>query len=121
MEPIRVHHVALNVTDVDEAVRFYTDVMGFELRADRPDFGFPGAWLQAGDAQVHLIQADTQPAAGQHFALQFSDLAPVLAELRGRGIEVGDPIPVNANLQTFMFDPSGNMIELHQVGALATA
>jgi glyoxylase I family protein len=121
MQPIQVHHVALNVSDVDEAIRFYTDVLGFTVREDRPDFGFAGAWLQAGDAQVHLLQSDTTPAAGQHFALQFGDLGAVVAELRGRGIEVGDPIPVNANLQTFVFDPSGNMIELHQVGALAPA
>ena len=121
MQPMRVHHVALNVADVDEAVRFYTEVMGFQLRDDRPDFGFQGAWLQAGDAQVHLMQSDTTPAGGQHFALQFEDLEPVLAELRGRGIEVRDPSPVNANLQTFVFDPSGNMIELHQVDALTPA
>ncbi|HEV2368656.1 MAG TPA: VOC family protein, partial [Acidimicrobiales bacterium] len=91
MKPLAVHHVSLNVSDVDAAVRFYTDVLGLSLRSDRPDFGFGGAWLDAGGQQVHLIQSDATPAAGQHFALQVEDLAEVVGELRGRGLEVGEP------------------------------
>lgn len=116
MLPVAVHHVSINVEDVAEAVTFYTDVLGFELRSDRPDFGFDGAWLDVGGQQVHLIKGQVPPATGQHFAVQVGDMDAVVAELRAKGIEVSDPVPVNANLQAFLSDPAGNGIELHEVG-----
>jgi glyoxylase I family protein len=112
-----VHHVSINVGDVDGAKRFYTEVLGLSERKDRPDFGFGGAWLDAGGQQVHLIDAPTPPSHGQHFALQVDNLESVIAELRSRGVEVSDAIPVASNLQAFLNDPSGNQIELHQVGS----
>ena len=39
-----IHHVSINVKDVPESIKFYVDVLGLEQLA-RPDFGFPGAWL----------------------------------------------------------------------------
>jgi len=112
-----IHHVSVNVDDVGECVTFYTDVLGFALRDDRPDFGFDGAWLDAGGQQLHLIKGEVPRANGQHFAIRVDDMGEVVAELRSRGIEVSDPIPVGPNLQAFLSDPSGNGIELHEVDA----
>lgn len=117
MKPLGVHHVSINVPDVDAALGFYTDVLGLTVRQDRPDFGFPGAWLDAGGQQLHLIKADTTPADGQHFALQVEDLAATVEELRGRGVKVGDPMAVGTGKQTFVTDPAGNIVELHQAAA----
>jgi glyoxylase I family protein len=114
VQPTGVHHVSINVTDVDAAIRFYTDVLGLTVRDDRPDFGFGGAWLDAGGQQVHLIEADVPAGLGQHFALRVDDLAAVVDELRGQGLTVGDPSPVGTSLQAFVDDPSGNLVELHQ-------
>lgn len=113
MQPLAVHHVSVNVADVDAALRFYVDVLGFTERTDRPDFGFPGAWLDAGGQQLHLIQAAPPANVGQHFAV-LGDLDAVVDELRGRVIEVSDPSPVGTGRQAFLTDPSGNAIELHQ-------
>jgi glyoxylase I family protein len=112
-----VHHVSINVEDVESAKRFYIDVLGLTERSDRPDFGFGGAWLDAGGQQIHLIEAQTPPSKGQHFALRVDDLATVISELRSHGVEVSDAVPVASSLQAFLNDPSGNQIELHQVGA----
>ena len=114
MQPVAVHHVSINVSDIDEALRFYTDVLGLTPRTDRPDFGFGGAWLDAGGQQVHLIEADVPAGLGQHYALRVDDLGAVVEELRGKGIAIGDPSPVGASLQAFVVDPSGNLVELHQ-------
>jgi|SRR5579862_3712389 len=120
MEPTAVHHVSVNVADVDKSVDFYTTVLGLRLRSDRPDFGFGGAWLDAGGQQVHLIEAAVPENRGQHFALQVADIVAVVEELRGRGLAVSDPVPVNQNFQAFLDDPDGNAIELHQVGGGAS-
>jgi catechol 2,3-dioxygenase-like lactoylglutathione lyase family enzyme len=115
VQPTGVHHVSINVPDVDAAKEFYVDVLGCSERTDRPDFGFGGAWLQAGDQQVHLIEAATPANVGQHFAILVDDLAAAVAELRGRGVEVSDPSPVATSLQAFLVDPAGNAVELHQL------
>ena len=115
MELLGVHHVAINVKDVDAAIDFYVNVLGMSVRTDRPDFGIAGAWLQAGDQQIHLIELPVPPAQGQHFALRVGDLPAVVDELRGRGIEISDPSGVGPGRQSFLTDPSGNQVELQQV------
>lgn len=114
MKPLAVHHVSINVDDVDAALSFYTDVLGLQQRDDRPDFGFGGAWLNAGGQQVHLIHAPVPANQGQHFALAVDDLGAVVDELRGRGLTVSDPVKVGAGLQAFINDPDGNTVELQQ-------
>ena len=110
-----VHHVSLNVHDVEEAGRFYTDVLGLE-KLPRPDFPFPGMWLQAAGQQIHLMQVEDHRAPeGQHFAFRVDDLDAVVEELTGRGIEVTKPFDLpGAGRQSFLRDPSGNIVELNQ-------
>jgi len=119
MEPLAIHHVSINVPDVESGIAFYTGVLGGTLRPDRPDLGVAGAWIDLGTQQVHLIEAPVPPNLGQHFAIRVGDLDGVVDELRSRGIEVGDPVGVGGNRQTFVNDPAGNAVELHQVGATA--
>jgi glyoxylase I family protein len=116
MKPLGVHHVSLNVSDVERVASFYTDVLGGVRRQDRPDLGFPGCWIDVGAQQVHLLEGSTPEAFGQHFAIRVEDLHEVVRELRGRGIEVGEPTTIGAGLQSFLLDPSGNLVELHQPG-----
>jgi catechol 2,3-dioxygenase-like lactoylglutathione lyase family enzyme len=119
VKPLAVHHVAINVSDVDAALDFYTRVLGLTVREDRPDFGINGAWLDAGGQQLHLVESGATPAPGQHFAVLVEDLTATVQELRDKGVEVGDPMAVGTGLQTFVSDPAGNMVELHQAGARA--
>ena len=115
--PAGVDHVAINVPDVPGAIAFYTEKLGLTQNFTRPDFGFAGAWLDTTSGQqVHLIELDPPPNVGQHFALVFEDLPAVVAELRSRGLEVTDPVPVGdtGRHQAFLSDPWGNGIELHQ-------
>lgn len=114
MRATGIHHVSINVADVDAALRFYVDRLGLTQRDDRPDFGFGGAWLDAGAQQVHLIAGEVPAGLGQHLALQVDDLDDAVSELRSAGIDVGDPKPVGTARQAFVVDPSGNLVELHE-------
>jgi glyoxylase I family protein len=110
-----VHHVALCVDDVDAATDFYVDVLGCEQRADRPDFGFPGAWLDAGTQQIHLMQFADSPRTASHFALRVEDLDAWCAHLDAHGVAYRRSDHVaNAGFQAFLADPAGNQIELNQ-------
>lgn len=114
VQPRAIHHVSINVPEPEVALQFYVDVLGLTPRADRPDFGFGGAWLDAGGQQVHLIQGEAPTNLGQHFALAVDDLDAVIAELRGQGLEVSDAMAVGPGRQAFTTDPAGNVVELHQ-------
>jgi len=115
----RMDHVSFAVRDLGRSLTFYRDVLGLEL-APRPDLGFPGAWLQAGEAQVHLIQIPSDFDAGSpppalnpiagHAAFGIDDYDAALSALRGRGLEV---LTLGADAaQMWVRDPDGNIIEL---------
>lgn len=110
----RLQHVALAVRDLDEALAFYAH-LGFSP-LERPDFGFPGAWLQAGSAQIHLtVEADLAVRTANHVALEVDDLDAVVGALTSAGLKVGRvPELAGAGRQAFLQDPTGNLIELNQ-------
>jgi glyoxylase I family protein len=114
VKPVGIHHVSVNVDDVQTALRFYVDVLGFSVRGDRPDFGFGGAWLDVGSQQLHLIEAPPPDDRGQHLAVQVEDIDAAIAEVRARGVEVTDAVPVGSGRQAFLHDPAGNLVELQQ-------
>jgi catechol 2,3-dioxygenase-like lactoylglutathione lyase family enzyme len=54
-----LNHYLIVSSNLERSRKFYEKVLGMKL-ADRPDFGFPGYWLQLGnDICVHL--ASQQP------------------------------------------------------------
>lgn len=110
-----VHHISLNVDDLERAATFYLETLGMEPLA-RPDFGFPGLWLRCGAQEIHLMQVDGHVAPrGQHFALQVEGIDDVCRNLRDRGVDVSEVMDIpGAGRQAFFHDPAGNLIELNQ-------
>jgi glyoxylase I family protein len=120
-------HVAVSVTDLDAARDFYCDVLGFE-ELPRPDFGFPGLWLRVGELQLHLGVVDEAPAPGPgfpHFALYVpsEEFDATIEAVRAAGVKMlGEPstrVDFGKTVRAaFVTDPSGNAIELTDVGPL---
>ena len=115
MKTTGLHHVAINVHELEPAMTFYVDQLGFTA-LDRPDFGFPGAWIQAGDHQIHLMEIPSATIdRGQHLALRVDDLDAAVAELEAAGVKVRrSEYMTGAGRQAFLRDPSGNRIELNE-------
>jgi glyoxylase I family protein len=120
-------HVAIVATDLDEARSFYCDALGL-AELPRPDLGIPGMWLRVGSLQLHFIESDTMPVPGPgfpHLALHIpvERWDDTILALRERGVVFpGEPstrldfgVQVRA---AFVLDPSGNTIELTDVGPL---
>lgn len=110
-----IHHVSLNVDDLEAARRFYVDALGLTV-LDRPDLGFPGLWLDAGGQQIHLLARNAgEPLEGQHFALAVEDLKAVREALADAGVELSSTQTIaRICYQAFTKDPSGNLIEFNQ-------
>jgi catechol 2,3-dioxygenase-like lactoylglutathione lyase family enzyme len=118
-----VHHVSFRVTDLEVALEFYEGLLGCR-RLDRPDdqMPVPGAWLAAGDTQVHLIMAPATELTGStptgltgsanHVAFHTDDLDAACAAFEERGFAVrrGALLP-----QFFVQDPDGNLLEFTAV------
>lgn len=112
-----IHHVSINVSDVEAATSFYVETLGLE-KLDRPDFDVAGTWLRsANGVEIHLIEvAGWVAPKGQHYAFSVPDLDAAIASMRAKGVKIGDPrhIPGTGARQAFTFDPAGNMVEFNQ-------
>jgi lactoylglutathione lyase len=93
---VGINHVALEVTDLDEALAFYGRVFEFELRGRIPGMAF----LDMGDQFLALSEGRSQPPdSARHFGLVVDDkeatrraLEEAGAELLpGRGLDFRDP------------------------------
>ena len=112
-------HVSFPVRDLARSLAFYRDVLGFS-EIPRPALGVPGAWLRAGDAEVHLIAGvDGLPLgapppvlnpAAHHVALRIDDYQASLERLRAHDLEVLEAGPQQS--QMWLQDPDGHIIEL---------
>ncbi len=112
-------HVNLRTNRLDETIAFFEEVLGLENRpADRPDFGFDGAWLFHGDqAILHLIGVDAEvpaPAGAlDHVAFASDDFDGLVAELTERGLDHRTSgLPGSDVRQIFFREPNGVLIEV---------
>jgi|SRR5690606_6404119 catechol 2,3-dioxygenase-like lactoylglutathione lyase family enzyme len=110
-------HVNLRTAKLAEMIAFYRDIIGLRV-GDRPDFGFPGAWMWVDNhAAVHLVGIDKalQPKEPQieHFAFRCEGLEAFIRKLRDNGIPYYVAIVPGSNLrQVNVFDPDGNKVEM---------
>jgi catechol 2,3-dioxygenase-like lactoylglutathione lyase family enzyme len=123
---LRPHHVAINVPDIDAAIAWYDDILGFAV--EKRDFirGFRGrnALLKLDDFRIELFQnervvprANDDPSnpAGTE-AIGFRQLAFAVDDRRGftemlkrKGVNITRELPDGTAL--FVRDNSGNVLE----------
>jgi glyoxylase I family protein len=121
-EPIRyhgIHHVSVLVSDTRRALAFYVDVLGLRVNLNRPPMSYAGAWLDAGEHQIHLIELPSpDPTAGRpghgghgrHCALTLAELGPLQRALEGAGVPYTSS--KSGRKALFCRDPDGNAWEL---------
>jgi catechol 2,3-dioxygenase len=118
----RIGHVHLKVADLDRAVSFYRDVMGFDLVARLDEHA---AFLSAGGYHHHLglntweSQGGSPPVAGTtglyHFAINYPtrrDLAVALKRLLDAGWGIDGASDHGTHEALYLHDPDFNGIEL---------
>ncbi|MEO0767438.1 MAG: VOC family protein [Pseudomonadota bacterium] len=120
MQITRLDHVNLRTTQLEAMIDWYVDVLGL-INGARPDFGFPGAWLYAGDvAIVHLVGVAQDAGVGsetalklEHFAMRATDAVEFEARLRDRGVDFRKSGIDELGLVAFnIWDPDGNHIHV---------
>jgi catechol 2,3-dioxygenase-like lactoylglutathione lyase family enzyme len=108
-------HIAVAPGRLDEALKFYTEIIGLEL-IDRPNhlFRTKGYWFNIGDAQLHVGIEVPLPVSTRHTAFEVEDVDAALNYLQNK-VQIL-PEPEIPGRKRFAFlDPFGNRIELLQL------
>lgn len=117
-----IGHVHLKVSDLERAIAFYRDVLGFELTAR---FGPQAAFMSAGGYHHHLglntwsSEGGPRPARGTtglfHFAIRYPDrrtLGLALKRVMDKGVRLHGAADHAVSQSIYFEDPDGNGIEL---------
>jgi catechol 2,3-dioxygenase len=121
---VDVGHVHLKVADLERALGFWRDVLGFEVQAQ---IGDHAAFISAGGYHHHIglntweSRGGTPPPPGHtglyHVAVRFPDrrtLAEALIRVRDAGIPLEGASDHGASEAIYLRDPDGNGVELYR-------
>ncbi len=131
----KIDHIAIAVRDIDEAARFYTDILGLDLSGvevvveQKTRVGF----LKIGDTNIELVQPvtddsplvkflETRGPGIHHICLEVEDIKKEVEELMERGAHMIDdkPRPGAHNTKVAFIHPKssgGVLIELNELPA----
>ena len=120
----RVGHIHLRVADLDRAIAFYRDVMGFEVQQL---YGDKAAFLSAGGYHHHIglntweSAGGNPPPAGHtglyHVAFLYPDrpaLAEALRSVLDAGVTLDGAADHGVSEALYFRDPDGNGIEIYR-------
>ena len=114
-----MNHFTITAQDPAQTLGFYCGLLGL-VEGERPDLGFPGAWLCApGSSQaiLHIVFGRPLPCTRtgviDHMAFTASKLAAVKARFDAAGVKYDvRQQPGSGTWQLFSFDPNGARVEL---------
>ena len=119
----RIGHVHLKVSELDRAVKFYHDVLGFDVQQH---FGRSAAFLSAGGYHHHLglntweSRGGTPPPPGTtglyHFAILYPnrrELARAVKRLLDLGVPIDGAADHGVSEAIYLRDPDHNGVELY--------
>jgi catechol 2,3-dioxygenase len=121
---VRIGHVHLKVADLDRALQFYCEVLGFEVQQR---FGPEAAFISAGGYHHHIglntweSKGGSPPPPGTtglyHVAILYPTralLADALRRVLAAGIELDGASDHGVSEALYLRDPDGNGVELYR-------
>jgi catechol 2,3-dioxygenase-like lactoylglutathione lyase family enzyme len=106
---VGINHVALEVGDLEEALRFWGSLFDIDVEHEPPDMAF----IEMGDQFLALSQR--QPGdreSSRHFGLVVDDKEAVRARLTELGVQISPGRRLNFR------DPWGNLIQVVEYGQI---
>ena len=111
------NHVSVHARNLEESVRFYTEVFGME-KIPTYNFAFPVQYLRLGDLQLHLFERESDAPAFHHIGINVDDFEGAYLKAKELGIleresffEDMYELP-DGSVQMYVRDPAGNLVEI---------
>lgn len=121
--PQGIDHVALSVKDLEQSLKFYTEVIG--LKISPREHQKPGAeyFLDCGTSLIGLIQGDPNGnvhvlqdggLGGNHvsFRVPTGDFDRIHEDLKARGVTITYHKKRERSWSLYFLDPDGNKLEI---------
>jgi lactoylglutathione lyase len=114
---MKIKYTTMIVNDMDESVKFYRDVMGFEVDSQY-DLGPAGTITLLkgeGETMVELIKNPVDETGLFSMGMDVEDVNATVKELKSKGAKVTmEPTPITVGTLAFIEDPNGVKIALIQ-------
>ncbi len=106
MKALKVDHIGIAVKDLDETLKFYTDILGLECQGTEvvEEQKVRVAFLPIGDTEVELLESTSEdgPIARfiekngegmQHIAFKVDNIEEAIAYMKEKGMRMIDEAP----------------------------
>lgn len=114
---MKIKYATMIVKDMDESIKFYRDVMGFEIDSQY-DLGPAGeiTLLKGeGETMVEIIKNPVDEPGLFSIGMDVEDIDATIKDLKSKGAKVTmEPIPITVGHLAFIEDPNGVRIALIQ-------
>jgi catechol 2,3-dioxygenase-like lactoylglutathione lyase family enzyme len=123
MELVGIHHIGVNVLDLDRAEKFYTDVLGFEV-VERYEEDMRHLMLDSGNSFMHLFESpelsiknaidclSEQGFAHIAFGTNRECFPEIIDQLKEENIFFRGPLILGQGKSIHFKDPDGNHLEI---------
>ena len=121
VKPVRLGHAVLKVKDLEQAERFYVDLLGFELANKYPQMVFFRLGSDHHTLAVLRVDADAAPPTQNqvglyHLAFQmdsFDALKGLYRRLKEHGVPIRRTVTHTMSHSFYCSDPEGNELEFY--------
>lgn len=127
-QPLRFHHGGVSVPDLEAAIAWYCDMLGFEVerRFEVPRAGAKAVFLKRDDVRMEMFEvagaaplpedrrhphADLRTHGNKHVAFAITSYDAFLDELKARGAEIVLTVGESFGRAFFVRDGVGNVVE----------
>jgi len=123
---MKYDHIAFQVSDIDKAVEFYINKLGFKLRfkSVNQEQKEVCAFIESGEAVIELIQDLSSPFRKReatkpfcpHFCIEIDDMKNGLESLKKNNIDIVKGPLEKKGEETWVYfaDPDNNILEYIQ-------
>ncbi|MFX1490612.1 MAG: VOC family protein [Promethearchaeota archaeon] len=114
---MKVKYATIIVENMEKSIKFYTEVMGFEV--DSQHNPVPGATITLlkgeGDAMIELIENTEYETGLYSVGMDVKDINTTVKEIKSKGAKITmEPVPITVGTLAFLEDPNGVRIALIQ-------